>query len=158
MAKLNIWLTVLFLLTGFSGRALGQSTHTGHTQSDNEGHATMNHEAPSGTFSHKAVVNGIQVEFQIMRLAGMKMKDPGGATHHIMVKLFDDVTDHQIKKLVGKVKVIAPSGKDQVGSLKDYGGVYAANFTFDEKGKWGVICLFKVENTKHTVKFWYPHL
>ena len=65
--------------------------------------------------------------------------------------------NHQIEDLVGKVKVIAPSGKDQVEALKNYSGTFAANFTFDEKGKWGVICLFKVEGKTHTVKFWYPH-
>lgn len=157
MAKSNIWLTVLFLLFGFSGPAIGQSTHAGHGQSDKEGHAAVDHDSPSGTFVHKAVVDGIRAEFQIMSLASMNMKDPGGATHHVMVTFFDDAMGHQIKKLAGKVKVIAPSGKDQVGTLKDYSGVYAANFTFDEKGKWGLICLFKVEKKKHTVKFWYPH-
>lgn len=157
MAKMNILLAALFLLFGLSGPATGQSTHAGHAQSDKEGHAAMDHAAPSGTFTHKAVVDGIRAEFQIMSLASMKMKDPGGATHHVMVKFFDEAMNHQIKKLGGKVKVIAPSGKDQVETLKDYSGVYAANFSFDEKGKWGVICLFKAESKKHTVKFWYPH-
>ena len=29
--------------------------------------------------------------------------------------------------------------------------------TNKEKGKYGVICLFKVDGQKHLVKFWYPH-
>jgi len=50
------------------------------------------------------------------------------------------------------------SGKEQLAGLKDFGGgVYAANFTIDEPGKWGVISLFKNGEGQHTVKFWYPH-
>ena len=65
----------------------------------------------------------------------------------------------KIMEIAGKVKLIAPLGKEQIGNLKDYGsGVYAANFKIDEAGKWGVICLFKHDTGKHTVKFWYEHL
>jgi hypothetical protein len=106
-------------------------------------------------YANKEVVDGIRTEFQIMSLASMNMKDPGGATHHVMVKVFDDSMNHQINELAGKVKVIAPSGKDQIAALKNYSGVYAANFTLAEKGKYGVICLFKVKDKKCTVKFWY---
>jgi hypothetical protein len=74
-----------------------------------------------------------------------------------MVKFFNDGMNHQIKDVAGKIKVVSPSGKEQVGSLKDYSGIYAANFTFSEKGKYGVICLFKVDGQKRLVKFWYPH-
>jgi hypothetical protein len=45
-----------------------------------------------------------------------------------------------------------------LGDLKNFGsGLFATNFTIDEKGKWGVICLFKDTDGKHTVKFWYDH-
>ena len=56
---------------------------------------------------------------------------------------------------MGKIKVISPSGKEQTETLKDYSGVYAANFTFPEKGNYGVICLFKVGDQQHLIKFWY---
>ena len=46
-----------------------------------------------------------------------------------------------------------------MANLKDYGGgIFAANFTIDEPGKWGVICLFKEDKGPQTVKFWYPHM
>ena len=61
--------------------------------------------------------------------------------------------------MVGKVKLISPSGKEQIANLKGYGGgVFAANFTIDEPGKWGVICLFKDDMGPQTVKFWCPHM
>lgn len=110
-----------------------------------------------GTFKHTVMVDGIHAEFQIMSLAAMNMTDPEGKTHHVMLSLMKD--DAKIEKAVGKIKLIAPSGKEQVGTMKDFGnGVYAANFNIDEDGKWGVICLFKDKDGKHTVKFWYKHM
>lgn len=87
----------------------------------------------------------------------MNMKDPKGATHHIMVKIFQDDVNRQIQKATGKIKIISPSGKEQINTLKDYNGIFAANFTFQEKGKYGVICLLNVEGHKRMFKFWYPH-
>lgn len=109
------------------------------------------------TFKHQAVVDGIQAEFQVMSLASMNMTDPEGRTHHIMVKLNKEGMDHPIADAVGKIKVIAPDKKEQIGVLKHYGDLMAANFTIDAPGKYGVICLFKENGQKHVVKFWYPH-
>jgi len=123
-----------------------------------EDHSQMNHGSShdSGHFKHEAMVDGIHAEFQIMSLASMKMSDPEGKTHHVMASFMKDKT--KIEKAVGKVKLIAPSGKEQITPLKNYGGgAFAANFNFDESGKWGVICLFKDDTGKHTVKFWYEH-
>lgn len=121
-------------------------------------HSQMDHGASQegGTYKNAVMVDGIHAEFQIMELAAMNMSDPEGRTHHVMVSFMKD--GQPITEIAGKVKLIAPSGKDQVATLKDFGsGVFAANFTIDEQGKWGVICLFKDMAGKHTVKFWYPH-
>ena len=74
-----------------------------------------------------------------------------------MVKLVDLSSQKQIDNAVGKIKLISPTGKEQVESLQNYSGILAANFTFDEKGKYGVICLFKMDGKKRMVKFWYSH-
>jgi len=119
----------------------------------------MNHGdmAQGGAFKHAAMVDGIHAEFQVMSLASMNMKDPDGKTHHVMAMFMKD--GQKIEKAVGKVKLIAPSGKDQVADLTDFGGGnFAANFTIDEPGQWGVICLFKDDAGKHTVKFWYQNM
>ncbi len=110
-----------------------------------------------GNFMHTAMADGYKAEFQVMSLKSMNMSDPEGKTHHVMVKFFKDHGATQVKKVAGKVKIISPSGKEQTATLKDYSGIYAANFTFDEKGKYGVICLFKTDDGKRTVKFWYPY-
>ncbi|MBL0713388.1 MAG: hypothetical protein JJV98_06765, partial [Desulfosarcina sp.] len=105
-------------------------------------------------FKHEATVQAVKAEFQVMTLASMKMKDPAGATHHVMVKFFDAETDAPLEKAVGKIKIISPSRKEAVESLKDYNGIYAANFTFDEPGQYGIICLAKIEDKKLLYKFW----
>ena len=152
--------TVLFTLVlalSWGLPALAESSDEGHGDMSASGHATMGHGVVEDTFSHHAEVEGVRAEFEVMSLAAMNMSDPQGNTHHIMVKFFHVKMDHQIANVVGKIKVISPSGQEQVASLKDYGAVFAANFTFKEKGKYGVICLFKVDGQKHLVKFWYPH-
>lgn len=118
---------------------------------------SMKEMSATGAFEHKMTVDGIRTEFQIMSLADMNMKDPNGATHHVMVKLSDDKMNHTIDGIQGKIKIIAPSGAEQVVPLTDYSGTYAANFTFTENGNYGVICLFKKGDQSHVAKFWYPH-
>jgi hypothetical protein len=122
-------------------------------------HGAMNHGTSheGGTFKHAVMVDGIHAEFQVMDLASMNMTDPEGRTHHVMASFLKN--NEKIAKAVGKIKLISPSGKEQVATLKEFGsGVYASNFTIDENGKWGVICLFKDADGKHTAKFWYQHM
>ena len=119
----------------------------------------MDHSSGSkdGSFTHTAMAGDIHTEFKVMDLASMNMKDPDGKTHHVMATFTRD--GEKISRVVGKVKLVSPSKKEQLAKLKDYGsGIFAANFIIDEPGKWGVICLFKDEKGKQTVKFWYPHM
>lgn len=119
----------------------------------------MNHgnSTEDGSFTYMAMAGDIHTEFKVMDLASMNMKDPDGKTHHVMATFTRD--GNKIDKLVGKVKLVSPSKKEQIADLKDYGGgVFAANFIIDEPGKWGVICLFKAGAEKQMVKFWYPHM
>jgi hypothetical protein len=111
----------------------------------------------AGAFKHDMIMEGVKAEFQIMSLESMNMKDPDGATHHVMVKFVNADSGEQLKKAVGKIKVISPSKKEIVADLKDYSGTYAANVTFEEAGKYGVICLVKIDGKKPLYKFWYTH-
>jgi hypothetical protein len=166
IATLFVFTTALPVLAGTAHQAGG---HSGGSHSSEHSHSSgSSHGATGGmksdssmsgmrTFKHQAVVDGIQAEFQVMSLASMNVTDPGGRTHHIMVKLNKEGMDHPIADAVGKIKVIAPDKKEQIGVLKHYGDLMAANFTFDAPGKYGVICLFKENGQKHVVKFWYPH-
>jgi hypothetical protein len=119
----------------------------------------MNHgsETMDGTFKHMAMAGDIHSEFQVMELAAMNMEDPDGNTHHVMATFSRD--GEKMEKIAGKVKLVSPSGKEQLAELQHFGsGVFAANFTIDEPGKWGVVCLFKDDQKTQNVKFWYPHM
>jgi hypothetical protein len=128
--------------------------HQSHSDSSHS--RTVEHGKAGDTFAHQETVEGMRAEFQVMSLASMNMKDPKGNTHHIMVKFFDATSQSQIKNAMGEIRLISPSGKEHEEAMTNYGGILAANFTFDEKGKYGVICLFKVDGKKRLVKFWYP--
>jgi hypothetical protein len=159
MKKLTSFIAVL-LFIGTCPVAFASEGHSGHGEKNSasmEGHSMEagNHGATK-TFKHEAVVDGVKTQFEIMSLASMNMKDENGATHHVMLTLFDSAGD-RIEEARGRVKLISPSGKEQTSDLKNYNGVFAANLTIDEHGKYGVICLFKENETKHLVKFWYPH-
>lgn len=138
------------------GTEHGTEHGTDHGTEHGGDHGAGHDNGHGGTYKHMATVDDIQAEFQVMSLASMDMSDPDGNTHHVMATFAKG--NDKITKMVGKVKLIAPSGKEQTSELKDYGGGnFAANFLIDEDGKWGVICLFKDVDGQHTVKFWYPH-
>ena len=149
MKRTMIVVSVAMLLV-FHTAALAASSHAGHNAGGNDG-------PMGGTFKHHEMVDGTRAEFQIMSLASMNMQDPGGATHHIMVKLTGPGQDRPVADAVGRIKVIAPSGESQEAALKNYGGVLAANFSFGVPGRYGVICLFVDQGQKKVVKFWYSH-
>ena len=118
----------------------------------------MDHSGMGGTFKHLASGGGIDAEFQVMSLASMNMTSDKGETHHIMVNLKEAEGGAAIKHAVGKIKVIAPDKTEQVSPLQNYNGILAANFTFKEPGKYGVICLLKNKDEKQVFKFWYHHM
>jgi len=153
-------LALVFNISGISVASGEHDGHRGHeskTGHETMEHSSMDHGAMGGTFTHEAVVDGVRAEFQVMSLAAMKMTDPEGNTHHVMAKFYEQTSKDQIKDAVGKIKVIAPSGKEQVADLKDYSGIFAANFAVEEKGKYGIICLFKIGDKKRVAKFWYEN-
>jgi len=126
---------------------------------DHSAHGKQNdHTGMGGTFKHSASHGGIDAEFQVMSLASMNMTSDKGETHHIMVNLKEANGGTPIKHAVGKIKVIAPDKTEQVSPLKNYSGILAANFTFKESGKYGVICLLKNKDQKQVFKFWYHHM
>ncbi len=109
-------------------------------------------------FEHHASKDGMDAKFQVMSLASMNMTSKKGETHHVMVNLSKTDDGKVIKEAKGKIKVIGPDGKEQVSPLKNYSGILAANFTFKEPGKYGVICLVKNSKKEHLFKFWYEHM
>jgi hypothetical protein len=150
-----LFTTLLVLSWGLANLTATETLHKNH----GEGAVSdaMEKTTPANTFEHTMIEKNIRAEFQIMSLASMNMKDPNGDTHHVMVKLFHDSMNHSIKDAIGKVKIIKPDGKEQTNSLKNYNGIFAANFSVKKTGRYGVICLVKVGEEKYIFKFWYPH-
>merc|ERR1711879_975757 len=138
--------------------AMKDMNHSGHDMSEKKmDHSSMAQDgAKSGHFKHADMADGIHTAFQIMSLASMKMKDPEGKTHHIMVSFSQN--NKGLKDVAGEINAVSPSGKEQIGQLKHFGGgMYAANFTFDEAGEWAIVCQFQDQSKQHTMNFSYPH-
>ena len=164
MKKILLAIALTGIMFAGTAQAMEEMDHSKHkdmaTESTEHSMETMKHgssQEMNGNFKHMVMVDGIHAEFQVMNLASMNMTDPAGNTHHVMATFSHG--DTKITEAVGKVKIISPSGKEQLADLKNFGGGnYAANFTIDEDGKWGIICLFKDAEGKHTAKFYYPHM
>ena len=154
--KLRSFLTIAVLMLALSpGRfVLAASDHERHTETSSS--VSMEHGQTGGTFTHQATADGVRAEFQVMSLASMNMKDPKGNTHHVMVKLFNATSNSQIKDATGQIRIIGPSGKEQKEILTNYNGILAASFTFDEKDKYRMICVFDAGGKKGEISFWYP--
>ena len=152
IAIIIMFITISLVSSNFGS---ADTSHEGHGKTDMSAPSAMESAGTKGTFKHEAVDKHIRAEFQIMSLASMNMKDPNGATHHVMVKLVHDSMNHPIKDATGKIKVIEPDGKEQINTLKNYNGIFVANFSFEKTGKYGVICMVKVDGEKHAFKFWY---
>jgi hypothetical protein len=153
-AMMIIFLTFICFVPSVTA---ADTSHQAGEKSHAQPSEKMDHTDMAGKFENQMVDKQVRAEFQIMSLASMNMKDPDGATHHVMVKLYDNSSNQPVKEAVGKVKVIGPDKKEQVNGLKNYNGIFAANFTFNKKDKYGVICLVKINGEKHLFKFWYPH-
>ena len=152
-----LWGTLAVIIPMFSAAAMAASSSHGEKATHGQNDTTMDHQGMTGQFKHDMTVEGVKAEFQVMSLESMKMKDPDGATHHVMVKFINADSGEQLKEATGKIKVIAPSKKEVVVDLTDYSGTFASNVTFDEPGKYGVICLVKIDGKKPLYKFWYTH-
>jgi hypothetical protein len=144
--------------SGSSGTMGGHDMKSGQQMDQGTHGMQMDHSGMGGNFKYTATEEGIDAEFQVMSLASMNMTSDKGETHHIMVNLKAADGGAPIKNAIGKIKVIGPDKSEQEGTLKNYSGILAANFTFKEPGKYGVICLLKNGDNKAVFKFWYHHM
>ena len=79
----------------------------------------MDQSGMGGTFKHHDSMDGMNADFQVMRLATMNMTSDKGETHHIMVDLSEADGGAPIKNAVGKIKVIGLDKTEQVSTLKN---------------------------------------
>lgn len=135
------FLAVLFVFVVLPGVSLAQHAHGG---------------AKSGSMkmdSKDVVVEGVKVSFMVMAnkdhekmLADMKMNEKvePGTTHNLMVVLKDNQSQKEITDAQVKIKVIDPSGKDQIKTLKVEKEMksYDAYFNLPAKGKYQILISF----------------
>ena len=109
-----------------------------------------------GKAAHEEVVDGVKATFVVLDIKA-KMKEMGmKETHHIMVMFSDAKSGKKLSKGDVKIKVMAPDKSEQTKDLMGMEGGFGSDFTMEHKGKYGVMCKFKLEDGKvRSVKFWY---
>jgi hypothetical protein len=116
--------------------------------------------------TREVLVEGVKVSFQIMAnaehrkmLKDMKMKDDveAGTTHNVTVVLTDQATQRPVTDAAVSMKVVDPTGKDQIKSLKYEGSMksYDGYFNLPEKGKYELLVLIKTGDQKKTAGVYY---
>ncbi|HZV80540.1 MAG TPA: hypothetical protein VFF53_00065 [Geobacteraceae bacterium] len=116
----------------------------------------------SGSAAHEEVVNGVKATFTVqtmkeaMKAMGMEMPAGVKDTHHISVSFIDVKSGKTISSGEVMVKVQAPDKTTQTKEMMGMHGHFGADFTLAKKGKYGVMCKFKLQDGKErSSKFWY---
>jgi hypothetical protein len=128
-------------------------------------HGSMEHGGhmmEKGKPAHEEVVDGVKAVFKVQTMAdamkamGMEMPKGVKETHHLSVTFTDVKTGKAITEGEVKVKVQGPDKSDQTKDLMGMHGHFGGDFDLAKKGKYGVMCKFKVKDGKvRSVKFWY---
>ncbi|NJD90702.1 MAG: hypothetical protein FIA91_04160 [Geobacter sp.] len=116
---------------------------------------------PSG-MAHQEVVDGIKTTFTVktmkdaMKEMGMEMPAGVKETHHISVSFNNAKTGKAVTDGDVKIKVQGPDKAEQTKDLPAMHGHFGADFDLAKKGKYGVMCKFKLPDGKvRSAKFWY---
>jgi hypothetical protein len=131
--------------------------HSGH---DHGGHMPgMTH---GGNAAHEEVVNGVKATFVVQTMAeamkamGMEMPKGVKETHHIHVEFKDVKSGKALTSGEVTIKLQNPDKSSQTKDLMGMQGHFGADFDMSKKGKYGVMCKFKLSDGKvRSAKFWY---
>ncbi|MGC9022510.1 MAG: hypothetical protein ACP5J5_05295 [Dissulfurimicrobium sp.] len=120
------------------------------------------HMMDMGTKAYETVVDGVKAIFKVIdmreRMKGMGMVMPEGIkdTHHVMVAFKDAKTGKPITEGEVRMKIVGPDKAEQVKDLMGMGDHFGADFDLSKKGRYGVMCKFKLKDGKvREAKFWY---
>lgn len=147
-------LTLVVTLSLAAPLVAAEHDHTGHG---------MNYLGNNpGSNAHQEVVDGIKTTFNVktmkdaMKEMGMEMPKGVKETHHIAVSFNEMKTGKAITDGEVKIKVQAPDKTEQIKDLPAMHGHFGADFDLAKKGKYGVMCRFKLPDGKvRSAKFWY---
>ncbi|QEM67181.1 hypothetical protein FO488_02740 [Geobacter sp. FeAm09] len=144
----------------FSAPAAFAADHEGH----DHGSMDMGHGDHSmmqmGAAAHQEVIDGVKATFKVMsmkeHMKGMDMPKGMKETHHLMVEFKDAKSGKALTTGEVKSKVIGPDKAEQTKDLMGMQGHFGADFDLSKKGKYGVMCKFKLADGKvRSAKFWY---
>jgi hypothetical protein len=157
MYKLLIAVSVLStLLLTSPGALLAQSQH---------GHGAATHDM-GGMQTQDVLVQETVIGFAVMAnaehlkmLRDMKMTEAieVGTTHNITITLKDQKTQQPITDATVSMRVVDPSGKDQIKTLRYEGSMnsYDAYFSMPDSGKYQILVLAKYGDQKKTAGIYY---
>ena len=156
MKKSN-YLAVFFASVVILAPALSSAQHA-HGHGSSGGGMKMD--------TREVLVEGVKVTFQIMAnpehrkmLKEMKMKDDieAGTTHNVTVSLSDPATQRPITDATVSMKVVDPSGKEQIKNLKYEGSMksFDAYFNLPDKGRYELLVLIRQGDRRTTAGVYY---
>ena len=153
MKKLVLAIAAALTLSAPLAFAAGDD-HAGH------GMNFLGNKSPAN--AHQEVVDGVKATFRVqtmkdaMKEMGMEMPKGVKETHHIRVSFNDMKTGKAVEKGEVKIKVQSPDKSDETKDLTGMHGHFGADFSLAKKGKYGIMCKFKLPDGKvRTAKFWY---
>jgi len=116
--------------------------------------------AQMGKVVHQQVVDGVKVTFRLIdmkeQMKGMEIPKGMKETHHLMANFADAKTGKPLTEGEVKAKVAGPDKSEQTKALMGMEGHFGADFIMANKGRYGVMCKFKVKDGKiRSSKFWY---
>lgn len=122
----------------------------------------MEHMEHMGGVAHEEVVNGVKATFKVTSMAehlkamGMAMPKGLKETHHIAIEFKDARSGKALTQGEVKVKVQGPGKTEQTKDLMGMAGHFGADFDLSQKGRYGVMCKFNLEDGKgRQARFWY---
>jgi len=131
-------------------------------EKDHAGHGMNYGNHKPGNAVHQEVIDGVKATFNIktmkeaMKDMGMAMPKGVKDTHHISASFNDMKTGKPVEQGEVKVKILAPDKTEQTKDLSAMHGHFGADFELVKKGKYGVMCRFKLPDGKvRSAKFWY---
>lgn len=115
-----------------------------------------------GSAAHEEVIDGVKATFTVqtmkeaMKAMGMELPKGVKETHHISVGFKDVKSGKALTEGEVKIKVQTPDKQEITKDLVGMQGHFGADFEMSKKGKYGVMCKFKLKDgTVRQAKFWY---
>jgi hypothetical protein len=151
---------LVLILTAISGLAAAVPLYA--AEHDHAGHGMNYGSHTPGKSDHQEVVEGVRATFNVqtmkdaMKDMGMEMPMGIKETHHLSASFNDMKTGKAITAGEVMVKIQAPDKSEQTRELSAMHGHFGADFELAKKGKYGVMCKFKLPDGKvRSSKFWY---